>query len=116
MFLFLLSAITFFFAAYVFWLIRFRKKPENEFPTLVYHKIGDSFEWGITRQNVRQFEQQIRYLKESGYQSAKKEEILLKKRHQKTRRVLITFDDGYESAFTFAFPILQKYAFPPAYF
>lgn len=116
MFLLLFFTIILFGGAYVFWFVRFRKKSKNKFPIFVYHKIGDSFEWGITRQKIRQFENQIRYLKESGYQSAKKEELFLKKKNQDTKRILITFDDGYESTYSFAFPILQKYGFSACIF
>jgi len=97
--------------AYLFWTVRFKKASRNELPVLVYHKIGNRFEWGITRQKIRQFEQQIRYLKQQGYRSIKMDESFDQKGPEDSKRILITFDDGYESVYSFAFPLLKRYGF-----
>ena len=117
---------------------------------LVYHKVDDSFEWGITRQKTRQFENQMKYLFENGYKSISLEDAFLQQlaedsaTRNKTvgarctvplpkkdlpssnppdtepivtdKRVVITFDDGYESVYKFTFPILQKYGFVASVF
>ena len=117
-----ITIIALFIISHLFWLVRFKKNTDHKIPILVYHKIGDRFEWGITRQKVGQFEQQIRYLKENGYQSVKADEFFQsqvrfrKKSFKVSRKVLITFDDGYESAYNFAFPVLQKYGFSACIF
>ena len=106
-----------FFSGFLFWTLRLKKNPRNKLPVLVYHKIGNRFEWGITRQKVRQFEEQMKYLKEEGYQSIRVSQGLLESDSMNrmstkdSKRILITFDDGYESVYSFAFPILERYGF-----
>lgn len=125
LFFFLLTIITIailLFTAYLFWTFRFKKTSTNKLPILVYHKIGDRFEWGITRQKNKQFEQQMKYLKEKGYRSIKisegfiEDEAFNEKGSKDSKRILITFDDGYESAYSLAFPILQSYGFTACIF
>jgi len=107
-------------------------------PILVYHKVDSRIELGITSLPPRRFERQIRFLKHEGYTSISPSEILdfrfvicdfpnfLKKRLQAfskglqskiknqkskiSKPTLITFDDGYEGVYTYAYPILKKYA------
>lgn len=107
----LITAVILLLGAYVFWFVRFRKAPESKIPALVYHKIGNRLEWGITRQKVEQFERQMRYLKKEGYRSVNVEEAFKKRDSKDSREILVTFDDGYESVYTSAFPILQRYGF-----
>ena len=92
---------------------------------MAYHKVDDSFEWGITRQTAGQFENQIKYLFQNGYKSLSLEDAFLLETHfleckasalPLEKRVVITFDDGYESVYKFAFPILQKYGFVASVF
>jgi peptidoglycan/xylan/chitin deacetylase (PgdA/CDA1 family) len=62
--------------------------------------------------SVSEFEQQMKYLYEHGYYTAKLndiEEFLYTKKALPENTVLITFDDGYESNYTYAYPILKKY-------
>lgn len=74
---------------------------------LVYHKVDQRLEWGLTRVTPDQFERQIRNLARagkrvttlSGWFDHPEDESL----------VAITFDDAYESVFRYAFPILEKY-------
>jgi peptidoglycan/xylan/chitin deacetylase (PgdA/CDA1 family) len=144
LFLFILSLVI-----YLIWLVRFKEKStkiEKRTPILVYHKIDYSFEWGITRQKVGQFENQIKYLFENGYKSLSLEDTLqpeadspvtnklsgcqllecealpaeadlpMAEALPSNKSVAITFDDGYESAYRFALPILQKYGFVASVF
>jgi peptidoglycan/xylan/chitin deacetylase (PgdA/CDA1 family) len=86
-------------------------------PILLYHRVDagpaedDHFRLRISPQS---FEQQMRYLKRHGYRSLSLEEFVL---HVKTgtqflpKTLVITFDDGYESTFTTAFPTLREYGF-----
>jgi len=79
-------------------------------PILTYHRITDDFDWGITRQKVGQFEKGIKFLRDQGYQSVSLEEAF-KPAKTCDRKVVITFDDGYEDVYLNAFPVLQKYEF-----
>ncbi len=112
----LLALVSVFFTELLFWISRFKKASKDRIPALVYHKIGDRFEWGITRQRVRQFEQQMRYLKEQGYQSISIDQALDPENFQDRKRVVITFDDSYESAYSHVFPILQDHGFTASIF
>ena len=82
-----------FFSSYLLWVLRFSKTSSHNLPVLVYHKIENRFEWGITRQKVKQFEEQIKYLREQGYRSARMDEVLNTESSKDSKRILITFDD-----------------------
>lgn len=87
-----------------------------------HHIIPGSLPQGATTRAViplSEFEAQMKYLYDSGYYTASLEDIadfvyVKKKLPEKT--VLITFDDGYESNYVYAFPILKKYNFKAAIF
>lgn len=65
------------------------------------------------------FEEQLRSLKQLGYQSITLGELAL---HLTVgaplpeRPVVLTFDDGYRDAYTEAFPLLQRYGFSGTFF
>lgn len=68
---------------------------------------------------VDRFEKQLRLLKHHGFQIIGIEEyerFLLKEGSVPDNAVLITFDDGYESFYKLAFPILRNYGFPAVNF
>ena len=74
-------------------------------PILLYHSISDdNSEMSL---NVDIFENQIKYLKNSGYTSINFDEI----DHKAKKQIIITFDDGYKDIFINALPILKKYNF-----
>jgi len=63
---------------------------------------------------VSEFEEQMKYLYEHGYYTASIkdiEEFLYNKKKLPENTVVITFDDGYESNYIYAYPILKKYDF-----
>lgn len=93
-------------------------------PILMYHEIGGGqrgpeHPYYHTATSQSEFEKQIRFLSENGYRSVALAEVLERKvtnSKQASKRIAITFDDGYESFYTKAFPILCKYGFSATVF
>ncbi len=75
---------------------------------LMYHRISDSEEKDAFTISAKEFEKDIKFLKEQGYIFLKAGEI--EKHVNATKKsVVITFDDGYESDYKIVLPILEKY-------
>jgi peptidoglycan/xylan/chitin deacetylase (PgdA/CDA1 family) len=65
------------------------------------------------------FEQQLRYLKQEGYQSVTLKDLTLYLtlgQPLAARPVVLTFDDGYRDAYTHVFPLLQQFGFVGTFF
>ncbi|MEC9257650.1 MAG: polysaccharide deacetylase family protein [Candidatus Poribacteria bacterium] len=93
--------------------------PIEWLPILAYHKIGTQKELGITWIAPSVFEKQIAFLHSEQYQTVSPNDLteaLLEKRKLPEKSVMITFDDGYESCYTHAFPILKRYGFTATIF
>lgn len=80
---------------------------------LCYHEVdraGDSF--AVSHQRL---ENQLKYMKEQGYHFVSLDEYI---RYTKgevqlpEKSVMVTFDDGYRSFYTKAYPLLKKYQVP----
>lgn len=90
---------------YVFYL-----RPRYVVPILMYHSISD--EEGSLHVTSGNFARQIGFLKEKGYNVISLDEFVegerkgIKFPHD---TVVITFDDGYENNYLYAFPVLAKY-------
>lgn len=89
-------------------------KDKEGLPVLVYHKIGYPPKNSKLKElwvTPERFEKHIKYLTEKGYKAIGFSE--LKKYHEEkkipSKTILITFDDGYENNYTYAYPILKKY-------
>ena len=80
-------------------------------PILMYHHLAED----VTNDEMvspEQFEAQIRTLTEAGYAGISFDELqayVLRGEPLPKKPVVITFDDGYLSNYTLAYPILQKY-------
>lgn len=81
---------------------------------LLYHKIDRRPELGGTWNLPFQFERQMTYLKERGYEVVPLEDLITGAPYPK--RVSITFDDGYEDVYSYAFPVLRQLGFPATVF
>ena len=100
---------------FVIWRLK-HKSGDNRFhPVLAYHKVTNEFEWGITRVKPESFEQQVEYLKEEGFSNIDLEQLLSGK-EKKDKQIAFTFDDGYESVYQNAFPVLKRYGFSATIF
>lgn len=87
-------------------------------PILMYHHLSED----VTNSEMvspAQFEAQIRALSEAGYTGVSFDELqayVLRGEPLPEKLVVITFDDGYRSNYTLAYPILQKYNMKAAIF
>ncbi len=66
-----------------------------------------------------QLEQQLKYLKDNGYQTLTAVQFLeLQKKHRRipAKSIVLTFDDGHRSHYTEVFPLLKKYGFVATFF
>ena len=94
-----------------------RDQNPNEFTILSYHEIANKSEtldstYAVTPAN---FDQQMQWLIDNGYHFVGINDILKYRKSAKplpNKAVLITFDDGYESVYTNAYPVLKKYKIP----
>jgi len=85
---------------------------KTNIPILYYHFIKQPS--ATTRikglyTNINHFEWQIKQLIKSGYSFITFEDIALKRYGENKQNVMLTFDDGCESLYYNAFPILKKY-------
>ena len=92
---------------------RFARVKTPKFVILCYHGIGESGNPLGVAPTRALFEAQMRFLREN-YRVASLDEACreLSTNARTEPGVVITFDDGYRSAYTIAFPILQKYRLP----
>jgi peptidoglycan/xylan/chitin deacetylase (PgdA/CDA1 family) len=82
----------------------------QEIPIINYHKVIPSFDIGITSRHPQQFESDMILLKNAGYQAVTFNEISSGLTNTE-KPIIITFDDGYESVFEYAIPVLDKIGF-----
>ncbi len=83
-------------------------------PIFAYHMVDPRFSTALTRVTPRQLEQQIQFVLEHDFDIVTISEYLRLSRTDKA--IAITFDDGYESVFNYAFPLLKKYDVPATLF
>jgi len=87
-------------------------------PSIMYHHVNDHAEDSITI-SPKRFDEQIRYMKESGYTPLFLNEMydcVWGKAPLPEKPVVITFDDGYVDNWIHAFPILGKHGFKATIF
>jgi len=93
-------------------------------PILMYHYISDPppgsdrlrYSLSVTPAN---FDAQMSYLQQAGFRAITLEDLynyLMQGTPLPDKPIILTFDDGYEDAFTFAMPILQKHGFLGTFF
>ena len=80
-------------------------------PILMYHHLAEQGQ-GDDIISVSRFEEQIRALSDAGYTAVSFEDLkawVEQGTELPEKPVVITFDDGYESNYSLAYPILKKY-------
>ena len=87
-------------------------------PILMYHRLGAvpcrSNKFRNQYVPPKMFARQMKYLFKHGYQTISAKDLINYTEQQmlvKDKKICITFDDGYESFYTYGFPVLQKYNF-----
>lgn len=84
-------------------------------PIVMYHHISPEARlWGDYVISVEQFENDLRYLRDAGYESVSVEQLLAWADGTGTlpdKPCMITLDDGYETTGAYAAPLLEKYGF-----
>lgn len=97
---------------------KYSEKPSVTIPVLYYHSVmvepGNEL-----RIPPVQFEAQMRYLSEHGYNVVKLDQLytyFYAKGILPEKPVVITFDDGYEDNYTNAYPVLSKYGYTATVF
>lgn len=94
-----------------------RDQHKNEFTILSYHEIANKGETLDSTYTVspEHFKEQIEWLLQNGFHFISVQDILdYRHLHKKLpdKAVLVTFDDGYQSVYTNAFPILKQHSIP----
>ena len=88
-------------------------------PVLMYHHINYDQTYSRLQVSPESFEQQMKFLKEKHFQVVDLEvlfDILLSGKKPPSKMIALTFDDGYEDNYHYAYPILKKYNFPATLF
>jgi len=99
-------------AFYLFWL-----SPRYVVPILMYHRFG--YEKSTLFVTPENFERQMKYLKDKGYNVISLDELVKGIKTGKEfphNSAVITVDDGYRDNYVYAFPVLKKYGFPATIF
>ncbi|ROQ92097.1 polysaccharide deacetylase family protein [Desulfosoma caldarium] len=85
---------------------------------LMYHQVGEFAPMKAHRSTYcdhRRFAGQMAYLARFGYTVLSMDQVLACLRGEAEippRAVALTFDDGYENFYEYAFPVLKRYGFP----
>lgn len=90
----------------------------QQIPVLYYHSIMLE-EGNEVRMPPEQFEAQMSYMRDKGYESVSLNELynaFYNNEILPPKPFVITFDDGYEDNYTNAFPIVEKYGFTATVF
>lgn len=91
---------------------------EVRVPILMYHSVSDSDTNNSLLVPVSQFEEQVKWLKESGFTPMLLEDVVQAFETGKVpqKPVAITFDDGYSDNYTDAYRILKQYNMKATFF
>ena len=89
--------------------IRLAGRAGSGLRVLTYHRVTDAHPGDRLCVPAARFAEQMRYLKEAGYQTVTMGEVMRwaeSAQPSPAKRVAITFDDGFEDNFLYAFPEL----------
>jgi len=93
-------------------------KAKNRVPILMYHSISDnlfgkSHPYYQINASPKVFRRQMRWMRQNGYQTMNLTEMLaaMETGEDLSKKVVITFDDGYQDFYTDALPVLKQCGF-----
>lgn len=84
----------------------------TKIPILMYHNIVEDGETNSMTITLERFRQDMQYLSQQGYTALTPADLINIRAgtvKMPLKPVMITFDDGYESNYTLAFPVLKQY-------
>lgn len=88
---------------------------EARLPVAMYHQLTKSeSKAGRYSLTLEKFENDLKYLKEKGYETATLQTLfdyVRGKGKMPEKAIMITFDDGWETLYAYALPLLKKYGF-----
>jgi peptidoglycan/xylan/chitin deacetylase (PgdA/CDA1 family) len=96
----------------------FYMRPRHVVPILMYHSISAQPESSLNV-SPENFTRQMDFLKREGYSVISLDELvsgIKSGRKFSSKTVVITFDDGFENNYLYAFPVLAKYKMPATVF
>jgi len=87
-------------------------------PILMYHEVSDDTERSKRTRHtnpayclsVERFHEQMEHIHTNEYQTISLGDLLESSGQNHQKRVVLTFDDGWQNNYTYAFPILEKFA------
>lgn len=92
---------------------KINNKNSSNIPVLMYHNISeDPSKWDSTCVSPEKFREEMLYLKVLGYNTIHFKDYVEYLKNGKSlpdNPIIITFDDGYLSNYTYAYPILKQY-------
>ncbi|MFZ5800353.1 MAG: polysaccharide deacetylase family protein [Candidatus Omnitrophota bacterium] len=94
-------------------------KPFYTVPILNYHSVNaPGVNEDTPKVSPEMFERQMDFINRLGYRVISIKEYIEGRQQGKKLNncIVITFDDGYEDNYTFAFPVLSRYGFPATVF
>lgn len=84
-----------------------------ELPIIMYHNISNKSRlWGKYVVSEQELEKDFIYIKNKGYNTITMSDIIAYANGEgdlPDKPIIITFDDGYESVYAYAFPLMKKY-------
>jgi len=94
-------------------------KSKYVIPVLMYHSIDARYKETKLSVSPLSFEEQMKFLHNQGYNAITLKELvdtIKDKTAFPAKTVAVTFDDGYEDNYLYAFPALKKYGIPATIF
>jgi peptidoglycan/xylan/chitin deacetylase (PgdA/CDA1 family) len=91
-----------------------------DIPVLMYHNVSPAAEGNTANVTPERFKQQMSFIKSNNYKVITPLEYsqILKEGKSKSAKnlVMLTFDDGYENNYTYAYPVLKENGFTAVIF